>query len=249
VFTADRRDEVRDRLIERARADERIVGAAITGSAARGAEDRWSDVDLFFGVAEETAVDEALQHWSDAVYRELGAVHHFDVRAGPATYRAFLLADALEVDLGFTPAAAFGPLGAGSFRLLFGDAANAPPPASDDAGHLIGLAWHHVLHGRISIERGAVWQGEHWISAVRDHTLSLACRRLGLPSAYAKGADALPDDMTRAMEDALIGTLDRAELLRALRAVTAALVRELDETDADVADALRRPLFQMAGLS
>jgi hypothetical protein len=31
VFTADRRDEVRARLIDRARADDRIVGAAITG--------------------------------------------------------------------------------------------------------------------------------------------------------------------------------------------------------------------------
>jgi hypothetical protein len=31
--------------------------------------------------------------------------------------------------------------------------------------------------------------------------------------------------------------------------VSAALVRELDETNADVADALRRPLCEMAGLS
>jgi hypothetical protein len=248
VFTADRRDEVRARLIDRARADDRIVGAAITGSAARGAEDRWSDVALFFGAADGTAVEEALGAWSEAVYHVLGAVHHFDLRAGPAIYRAFLLADALEVDLGFTPAGAFGPLAAGSFRLVFGEPADLPPPSAGEVGHLIGLAWHRVLHGRIAIEREALWQAEHRISAVRGHMPALACRRSGLPSAYAKGADALPDDITRAVEDALVATLDRAELLRALRAATAALVRELEETDAALAGALRRPLLQMANL-
>jgi predicted nucleotidyltransferase len=38
---------VRTRLIARARRDARITGAAVTGSATRGAEDRWSDIDLF----------------------------------------------------------------------------------------------------------------------------------------------------------------------------------------------------------
>ena len=84
---------------------------------------------------------------------------------------------------------------------------------------------------------------------MRDHTLALACRRLELPSAYAKGADALPDEITRAVEDALVATLDRTELLRALRATTVALVRELEEPDVALAGTLRRPLLQMADLS
>ena len=200
-------------------------------------------------MADGTAVEEALSAWSEAVYRELGSVHHFDLRAGPAIYRAFLLADALEVDLGFTPAGAFRPLAQNSFRLIVGEPTDLPPPSAGEAGHLIGLAWHHVLHERISIEREALWRAEHWISVVRDHTLALACRRLGLPSAYAKGADALPDEITRAVEDALGATLDRTELLRALRAATVALVRELKETNVALAGTLRRPRFQMADLS
>jgi len=38
-------------LLERARADGRIAGAAVAGSAAADAEDRWSDIDLCFSVA------------------------------------------------------------------------------------------------------------------------------------------------------------------------------------------------------
>ena len=61
MFTPDRRRQVRAALIERARLDDDIAGAAITGSAARDAEDRWSDIDLFLGVADAVAVDDVLR--------------------------------------------------------------------------------------------------------------------------------------------------------------------------------------------
>jgi hypothetical protein len=69
---------------------------------------------------------------------------------------------------------------------------------------------------RASVERGALWQAEHWIGAVRDHAITRACRRIGLPAAYAKGAHALPHEITRELEGALVRALDRAELRRAL---------------------------------
>ncbi|MEV0697624.1 hypothetical protein AB0I53_06855 [Saccharopolyspora sp. NPDC050389] len=50
-----------------------------------------------------------------------------------------------------------------------------------DAGHLIGLAWHHVLHARTSIERGAAWRAEHWIGGVRDQVLVLAASGSAFP--------------------------------------------------------------------
>jgi hypothetical protein len=238
---------VRALLLERARADARIVGAAITGSAARDAEDRWSDVDLFFGVAEGAAPAGVLGDWSDFAIRELGAVHHFDLHAGAATYRAFLLGDGLEVDVAFTPAAEFGPLGTGAFRVVFGEPASPQAGSrADDAGHLVGLAWHHVLHARTSIERGAPWQAEYWISGVRDHTIALACRRLGLAAVYAKGADALPEEIAAPLADALVRGLDRPELIRALRAATGALLRELKQTDPALAGTLGPVLVELA---
>jgi predicted nucleotidyltransferase len=245
VFTVTRREQVRTQLLQRARDDERIVGAAITGSAASGGEDRWSDIDLFFGVAGGYDIAETLNEWSEFVYAELGAVHHFNLRAGAATYRAFLLGELLEIDLAFTPAAEFGPLGNGAFDVVFGDPAPRQP-RSDDADHLIGLAWHHVLHARIFIERGAPWQAEYWISAIRDETLALASLRLGLPAAYAKGSDKLPADITTPVQDALVRSLDAAELSRALQAATRALIGELRETGSAVADRLTQPLLALA---
>ena len=110
MFTPEERCTVRDLLLKRAQDDEKIIAAALTGSGSRGAEDRWSDVDLYFGVADGTAREDALDEWSSFLYRELGALHHFDLDAGYAIYRGFLLPGGLEVDIAFACADRFGPL-------------------------------------------------------------------------------------------------------------------------------------------
>ncbi len=245
MFTAADRDQMRVRLLDRARADKRIAGAAITGSASHGAQDRWSDVDLFFGVAEGILIEDALGDWSEFMYQELGALHHFDLQSGPAIYRAFLLPECLEVDLAFTPAAEFGALGP-HFKTVFGEAIERPHVPLTNRDHLVGLAWHHVLHARICIERNRPWQAEYWISAVRDHALALACLRLGLTSVYAKGVDGLPPGVTAQFEDALVRALTPSELRRALGAVTTHLLRELREADAGVASRLESSLLDLA---
>jgi predicted nucleotidyltransferase len=55
VYSPDERDRLRDALVAAARRDERIAGAALTGSASVGAADRWSDVDLAFGTGGDPA--------------------------------------------------------------------------------------------------------------------------------------------------------------------------------------------------
>jgi hypothetical protein len=54
---------------------------------------------------------------------------------------------------------------------------------ADDA--VVGAAFT-ALHARICIERGRWWQAEHWISAMRDHVITLACLRLGYPGATGR---------------------------------------------------------------
>jgi hypothetical protein len=76
--------------------------------------------------------------------------------------------------------------------------------------------------------------------------IALACLRLGLPAMYAKGADALPDAITGPLEDALVRAPDRPELLRALKAATSALIRELKENDPPLAGTLGRALVEIA---
>jgi len=46
MFDVEERERVRERLVERAHADNRIVSAALVGSLALGEGDRWSDIDL-----------------------------------------------------------------------------------------------------------------------------------------------------------------------------------------------------------
>lgn len=239
----DRRDAVRAQLLELARADDRVTGAAITGSAAAGREDRWSDIDLFFGVTDVAAV---LADFSSHLYADLGALSHFDLVAGPAAYRGFLLPDRLEVDLGFTPAGDFRGYGTAPFSVVFGEPAAPSPAVGPDVGQLAGLLWHHVLHARSSIERGRPWLAEYWISQARFHVLTLAADRHGLDTAYAKGADALPQPVKESLGAGLVLGLEPEELSRALQAVTAAAVTELRHHDAAAAERLRKPLLALA---
>jgi len=44
MYTVAERETLRDALVSAARADSRVAGAALTGSAAVGGEDEWSDI-------------------------------------------------------------------------------------------------------------------------------------------------------------------------------------------------------------
>lgn len=235
MFSVEERDAVRDRLLALAGSDPAIVGAAVTGSHAAGGGDRWSDVDLMLGV--EGPVDAALRRWTGLIDREFAAIHHWDLPSGSAVYRVFLLPSGLEVDIGFVPAAEFGPHGP-SWRTVFGDPApltEVPPPSRRE---LAGLAWHHALHARVCLRRRRWWQAEQWIAALRGHILALACLRLGLPTGYAKGAHLLPAEVTAPLNDTLVRALEEAELGRALDAAASALLAELALVDPALAGRL-----------
>jgi hypothetical protein len=238
---------LRQQLLDLAEKDTRITAAAVTGSAADGRQDRWSDIDLLFGVAEDVDLETVMGDWSDYLYGRVAALHHFDLKVPTAVYRAFLLPSCLEVDLGFTPAGQFGPRGP-HFRVVFGEVVQRPQTRGLDPGQVIGLAWHHVLHARSCIERGKPWQAEYWISGIRDQTLALACLRFGEPAAYAKGADALPVAVTGPLQDALVRSLAPEELRRALQVAATRLLRELHAADPVLAQRLEGPIGELADL-
>ncbi len=79
MFTPEGRGRLREELVSAAYADARITGAAVTGSAAVGHEDRWSDIDLALCVAADADLGQVLADWTDRMYREHAAVHHVDV--------------------------------------------------------------------------------------------------------------------------------------------------------------------------
>ncbi len=231
MFTIQYRERVRARVLELAASDQRVVAGAVVGSLALDEGDRWSDLDLTFAVADGVPVREVLEDWTRALVDEFKAVILFDLPSRNSIYRVFLLPGCLQFDLSFTPAAEFGARGP-KFRLLFGNAVEQPFDGPPSAEGLFGYAVHHALRARFCIERGRYWQAEYWISSVRDNALSLACRRRGLNAWYGRGFDALPADARDAFKDALIGSLERDELLRALGAAIAGLLRESEEVRA-----------------
>jgi predicted nucleotidyltransferase len=246
VYTPEERERLREELVAAARADQRISGAAITGSVAHGAGDRWSDIDLAFGVGDPTRLQEVLSAWTDLMYRQHGVVHHVDVLRGSWVYRVFLLQNTLQVDLAFSPAAEFGALGP-TFRLIFGESIELPHVPPPTAANLIGLGWLHALHARSCIERGRPWQAEYMISGVRDHALALASLRHTLPSVQGRGIDRLPPNVTAPLEGGLVRSLDAGELWRAFRAATEGLLDEIRHSDPALAARLEGPLSELAG--
>src|SRR5207244_511376 len=238
VFTVEQRDALRDRLIRLAEEDERVVAGAAVGSLAVDGGDRFSDVDLTFGIADHVRVGDVLDDWTRTLIDELDAVRLAGLERGPTIYRVFLLPDALQFDLSMTPAAQFRPAGP-RFRLLFGETAagesgGPTPPVAGDlfiptpsiAHDVFGWGVIYALHARACIERGRVWQAEHYVGAVRDHALSLACLREGLPAVQARGYDDLSAETLARFEETHVGALEPGALRGALAASVGALMRE-----------------------
>lgn len=245
-------------MLQLAEEDERVVAGAAVGSLAVDDGDRFSDLDLTFGIADQVPVADVLDDWTRTLVGERDAVHLADLERAPTTYRVFLLPDALQFDLSMTPAAQFRPAGP-RFRLLFGETAagdsqipGAPvapglfistPSVAHD---LFGWGVIHALHARACIERGRVWQAEHHVGAVRDHALSLACLRQGLPAVQARGYDDLSAETLARLEQSHVGAVEPGALRAALAACVLALMREGAEARLPHADAVAQRLAELA---
>jgi hypothetical protein len=230
MFTAEFRDQVRNRVLELRRGDPRVTGGALTGSTAIGVGDQWSDVDLAFGIADGNSLEDVLRDWTHLLEQEFGVIHHFDWHASPRRQlRMFLLPGGLEVDVVVMAAADLGARGP-KFRALFGTTHEVEAPPQPDVSYLLGVGWLHVFHARACIERNKLWQAEYFISGIRNYVLALACLRLGEDARYGVVCgDRLPTPVTAPLADALVRSLDVLELRRALAAATRCLIGELQE--------------------
>jgi len=228
MFSIQDRNLVRDHVLQLATSDSRVVAGAVVGSLALSNGDRWSDLDLTFAVADDFSISDILEDWTQNILKEFNATQLFDLPSGASIYRVFLLPGCLQFDLSFTPASKFGATGP-KFKLLFGNSVEKPylqPPVAQD---LFGYAVHHALRARFCIERGRYWQAEYWISGARDYALSLACLRRDLPAYHGRGFDDLPLEIRDVFSRALVTTLTRDELLRALSCVIDGLLHEIDD--------------------
>jgi hypothetical protein len=226
LFTVEERSAFRDRVLSLAKNDARVVSGAIVGSLALGAGDRFSDLDLTFAVADDVPVGTVLDDWTAILKDDAAAVVLVDLERGPTTYRVFLMPNALQFDLSMTPAARFVPAGP-RFRLMFGETAGPETPAKPpDAAELFGWGIIYALHSRSCVQRKRLWQAEHYIGAVRDHALSVACLTRGLTAVQARGYDDLPADILAGFDSTHVASLDPARLESALAAAARALLEQ-----------------------
>src|SRR5688572_4445167 len=185
MYSIQERNLVRDRVLQLASSDPRVVAGAVVGSLALGEGDRWSDLDLTFAVADDISMFDVLEDWTRTIVTEFDAIHLFDLPSGTTIYRVFLLPGCLQFDLSCTPAADFGALGP-KFRLLFGETVARPfaprlrqesqgveerprplPGSTRGAG-----AAPLDLHQRGRARRADAWAGRHWEN--RERTASVA---------------------------------------------------------------------------
>ena len=241
MFTVEQRDAVRERTLRLAQEDNRVLAGAAVGSLAVDEGDRFSDLDLTFGIADHVPVDRVLDDWTSTLVDELGAVPLTELERGPTLYRVLLLPDALQLDLSMTPAAVFRPAGP-RFRLLFGEPGAGEPEVPTGPGDLFistptvaedlyGWGVIYALHTRACIERGRLWQAEHYVGAVRDHALSLACIRHGLPAAQGRRYDDLPPETLARFEATHVGAVEPEALRTALAGSARALLHEGSEAE------------------
>src|SRR5437764_1811328 len=207
-----------------ARSDERVSAGAEVGSLTQATGDRWSDLDLTFGLADGVGVDDVLRDWTEWAVDGYGAVHLFDLGSMSTMYRVLLFPGNLQVDVSVTPGgvARMGP----KFQMLFGSAVRDDTPSPPAPREVFGFAVHHALRARFGIERGRLWSAQYYIAELRHETLSLACLQRDLPARYARGFDQPPADVLDAAAASLARSLEPAELLRALHAGIALLKRE-----------------------
>jgi predicted nucleotidyltransferase len=245
VFTAGERHELREALVAAARADPKIAAAAIVGSAASGTEDAWSDIDLAFRLTAGLAPADVVDDWTGRMRVAHGAVTHHDVWAGPALYRVFLLRNSLQVDLSLWPADEFGATGGQPLQVVFGEANEPRPVPPRDVDGLIGTGWLYALHVRSSIARDRPLQALYMLNTVRDQVITLACVRLGLRPAHARGADDLPADVRATLAASVVGELTEHELRRAFAVLVDALLLEATAVDPALAAQLADPLREL----
>lgn len=215
LFTPAERTCIRDDLLAKSRQDQRIVSAAITGSAAVGREDDRSDIDLAFGIATGIDLTAVLSDWTAHMYDQNTAVHHVDTPFGNWFYRTFLLPNTLQVDLAFVPSDHFQALGP-SFKVVFGIAKEPARFDRPTSAQMNAACVFAINCANACISKGAAWQADYFLGIARDNALTSACLDHDLPYHYGRGFDLLPAETKAAYEGSFATTLDRNDLTRAL---------------------------------
>lgn len=199
MFSVSDRSEIHAQLVALAVADERIAGAALVGSAARDAQDEWSDIDLVLQL--DASADEAavVGDWTRRIDERHGLADTLDVYSRGVRYRVFFLRSSLQIDVSFWPHDQFRATEP-AFRLLFGTPDEPEKPTPVAPGDAIGWGWLYAIHARSALARGRLWQASMMLDELRSRLITLQCIRAGLNPWQGRDVDRLPLDDRAALE-------------------------------------------------
>lgn len=173
MFSQLYRERARDRIIDEVKADKNILSAASIGSYARNEVDRWSDIDLTFGIDSATSSADAIEQYKKFIKEEFQGEFLFKISLKPIDYIVFLLPGCLQIDLSFSPQNHFGPLSE-HFELLFGTHGAKPevePPS--EIKEKFGLIVHHLLRSYVSLKRKQIPKAVDWLSKAQKYAMSI----------------------------------------------------------------------------
>lgn len=241
MFDIGEREALRQKMIERGREDARITACALVGSAARGEEDAWSDIDIALQLSEHAGLDEVSSDWTAWLRSSVEVADTLDVHGSGALYRVFLLSNSLQIDLSFWPHAPFRSTGE-PMHLVFGEAWPSDAQSAQDPLEFIRMGWLYALHARSAVARGRTWQAEMMLAYLRDQVIALACLRLSLNPSHGRGAHLLPAGLSAQLAASRASTLTLGEQVRSLRDTLAVYRTEVAQHDQEVATALAKAL-------
>ncbi|WIB69167.1 nucleotidyltransferase domain-containing protein (plasmid) [Curtobacterium sp. MCBD17_035] len=242
MFDAAERSALRASLIAKARADPSISGAALVGSAARDAEDDWSDIDLVLQLAPDADEPRTVDAWTALVGELTPIADTFDLFAAGVRYRVFLLASSLQIDLSFWPHDQFRATDS-AFQLLFGSPTPPSLPTQPDQHQTIGMGWLYALHARSALAREKCWQASMMLDELRSSVITLMCLRHGLNPWHGRDVDRLPDRERMKLEASRAPRVSGWDLDPSRCELTRLLFDEVQRIDHAHAAALR-PAFQ-----
>ena len=225
MYSKEYRNKVQSSIITFAKADVRIIDCAIVGSESIEKNDEWSDIDLTFGVSAEAEIPKILLGWNELMAKNFKANVLFDLAFRESIYRVYLLPNALQVDLSFTPTEHFGAI-TEKFKLIFGKekARNSKPIPKLKT--IFGYAVLYALKTRCSIEREKFWQAHYLLEKFKENIMTMKCLSENLNPFDGRDYDNLSELFLAQIESSLIDSPNRNNLDKSLMVLTKVLISE-----------------------
>lgn len=247
MYSKEFRSNVQDVIIDLAKRDKRITDCAVVGSEAISQNDDWSDIDLTFGVSDDVDITVILSDWNCIMAKQFDAHVLFDLPHRQSIYRVYLLPNALQVDLSFTPTKYFGAL-TKKFKLIYGNVKRQEIVPIPEYKTIYGYAVLYALKTRCALERMKVWQSYYYLGKYREYIMQLKCIEVNVDSKDGRGYGDLPTSFLTDIQQSLTSKMDTDSIRDSLSKLTKVFLRTTHNNQL-TAYSFENELMLIAGLS